>query len=167
MSKSLGNHIGVAMEAFEMYSRVMSMPDAIMKEWYTLLTSLPLDEIERLCSKMHPKAAKDRLAREIVQGYHPGKADAAAQEWDSKFSKGDVPKDMPDLDVPAEIGIVDVVMLTKIPPSKSEAKRLIEQGGVELDGQKITDLKLVLKPKGGEILRVGKKQKYFRLKVVK
>jgi len=167
MSKSLGNHIGVAMDSFEMYSRVMSMPDAIMKEWYTLLTALPLDEIERLCSKMHPKAAKDRLAREIVQGYHPGKADAAAQEWDSKFSKGDVPKEMPNLDVPAEIGVVDLVMLTKIPPSKSEAKRLIEQGGVELDGQKITDLKLVLKPKGGEILRVGKKQKYFRLKVVK
>ena len=167
MSKSLGNHVGVAMDAFEMYSRVMSMPDAIMKEWYTLLTALPLDEIERLCSKMHPKAAKDRLAREIVQGYHPGKADAAAQEWDSKFSKGDVPKEMPELDVPAETGVVDLVMLTKIPPSKSEAKRLIEQGGVELDGQKITDLKLVLKPKGGEILRVGKKQKYFRLKVVK
>jgi tyrosyl-tRNA synthetase len=167
MSKSLGNHIGVAMDAFEMYSRVMSMPDAIMKEWYTLLTSLPLDEIERLCSKMHPKAAKDRLAREIVQGYHPGKADAVAQEWDSKFSKGDVPKEMPDLDVPPEIGIVDLVMLTRIPPSKSEAKRLIEQGGVELDGQKLTDVKLVIKCKDGMILRVGKKQKYFRLKVVK
>jgi len=167
MSKSLGNHIGVSMEAFEMYSRVMSMPDAIMKEWYTLLTALPMDEIDRLCTKMHPKAAKDRLAREIVSGYHPGKADGAAQEWDSKFSKGETPKEMPDLDVPAEIGIVDLVMLTKIPPSKSEAKRLIEQGGVELDGQKTADLKAVMKPKGGEILRVGKKQKYFRLRVVK
>lgn len=169
MSKSLGNHIGVAMDAFEMYSRVMSMPDSIMKEWYTLLTLLPMDEIEKLCDpqKTHPKAAKDRLAREVVKGYHPGKADEAAQEWDRKFSKGEVPTDMPDLEIPAEIGIVDLVMLTKIPPSKSEAKRLIEQGGVELDGQKITDLKLVLKPKGGEILRVGKKQKYFRLVVKK
>src|SRR5207248_10516427 len=138
----------------------MSMPDAIMKEWYTLLTALPMDEIERLCTKMHPKAAKDRLAREIVSGYHPEKADAAAQEWDSKFSKGDVPKEMPDLDVPPEIGIVDLVMLTKIPPSKSEAKRLIEQGGVEIDGQKITDPKNVVKSKDGVILRVGKKQKY-------
>ena len=100
-----------------------------------------------------------------MKGYHPGKEDAAAQEWDSKFSKGDVPKEMPDLVVPAEIGIVDLVMLTKIPPSKSEAKRLIEQGGVELDGHKATDLKLVLRSKGGEILRVGKKQKYFKLKL--
>ena len=73
---------------------------------------------------------------------------------------------MPDLDVSPEIGIVDLVMLTKIPPSKSEAKRLVEQGGVELDGQKITDLKTVVKAKDGMILRVGKKQKYFRLKVV-
>jgi tyrosyl-tRNA synthetase len=167
MSKSLGNHIGVSMEPFEMYSRVMSMPDSIMKEWYTLLTALPMDEIERLCTKMHPKAAKDRLARDIVSGYHPGKADAAALEWDSKFSKGETPKDMPDLDVPAEIGLVDLLMLTRIPPSKSEAKRLIEQGGVELDGHKMTDPKTLVKAKGGEILRVGKKQKYFRLKVVK
>jgi tyrosyl-tRNA synthetase len=165
MSKSLGNHIGVSMEAFEMYSRVMSMPDTIMKEWYTLLTLLPFDEIERLCdaTKTHPKSAKDRLAREVVKGYHPGKADEAAAEWDAKFSKKLVPDEMPALDVPAGTGIVDLLMLTKIPPSKGEAKRLIEQGGVELDGQKITDLKTVLTPKGGEILRVGKKQKYFKL----
>ncbi len=166
MSKSLGNHIGVSMEPFEMYSRVMSMPDTIMKEWYTLLTSLPIDEIERLCDgqKTHPKSAKDRLAREVVKGYHPDKADAAAQEWDSKFSKGDVPKEMPDLEVPAEIGVVDLIVLTKIPPSRGEAKRLIEQGGVELDGRKITDLKGLIQAKGGEVLRVGKKQKYFKLK---
>ena len=166
MSKSLGNHIGVSMDAFEMYSRVMSMPDSIMREWYTLLTLLPIDEIDRLCDaqKTHPKAAKDRLGREVVKGYHPGKADEAAQEWDKKFSKKEVPDEMPDLEVPPEIGIVDLVMLTKIPPSKGEAKRLIEQGGVELDGQKITDLKTVVKAKGGEVLRVGKKQKYFKLK---
>jgi tyrosyl-tRNA synthetase len=165
MSKSLGNHIGVTMDAFEMYSRVMSMPDTIMKEWYTLLTNLPMDEVERLCGKMHPKAAKDRLAREIVSGFHPGKADEASVEWDKKFSKKETPDVMPDVEVPAEIGIVDLVMLTKIPPSKGEAKRLIEQGGVELDGQKVTDLKTVVKSKDGMILRVGKKQKYFKLKI--
>ncbi|HVE41070.1 MAG TPA: tyrosine--tRNA ligase [Planctomycetota bacterium] len=165
MSKSLGNHIGVSMDAFEMYSKVMSMPDAIMKEWYTLLTHLPMDEIEKLCdsTKTHPKSAKDRLAREVVKGYHPGKEDGAALEWQKKFSEGEVPKEMPELTAPAEIGIVDLIMLTKLYPSKSEAKRLIEQGGVELDGQKAKDLKLVVKAKGGEILRVGKQKKYFRL----
>ena len=167
MSKSLGNHIGVSMDAFEMYSKVLSMPDAIMKEWYTLLTLLPMDEIERLCdaTKTHPKATKDRLAREIVKSYHPGQVDAAAQKWDETFSKKLVPDEMPVLDVPSGIGIIDLVMLTKIPPSKGEAKRLIEQGGVELDGQKITDLKTAIKAKGGEVLRVGKKQKYFKLKL--
>jgi tyrosyl-tRNA synthetase len=164
MSKSLGNHIGVAMDPFEMYSRVMSIPDASMKEWFTLLTALPLDEVERLCTKVHPKSAKDRLAREIVGGYHPGQADEAAAEWDRKFSKGEV-VDPKELGVPAEIGIVDLVMLTRIPPSKSEAKRLIEQGGVEIDGTKVTDPKAVVKAKDGMILKVGKKKNYFKLKV--
>jgi tyrosyl-tRNA synthetase len=164
MSKSLGNHIGVLADPFEMYSRTMAIPDAIMKEWYTLLTNLPADEVDRLTSKTHPKAAKDRLAREIVQGYHPGKADEAAQEWDKKFSKGEV-TDAKELDVPAEIGIVDLVVLTGLVPSKSEARRMIEQGGIEIDGQKVTDPKAVVQPKAGMILKVGKKKNYFRLKV--
>jgi tyrosyl-tRNA synthetase len=165
MSKSLGNHIGVAMNANEMYALVMTMPDSIMKEWYTLLTLLPIDEIEKLCDakKTHPKSAKDRLAREIVKGYHPGKEDEAAAKWDREVSKGDLPKDIPDLAVPAEIGIIDLIMLTKTQSSKGEAKRLIEQGGVELDAKKITDLKAVVKAKDGEILRAGKRN-YFRLR---
>ncbi len=163
MSKSLGNHVGVTEGPFDMYSKVLSMQDPLMKEWYTLLTPLPADEIDRLCDKTHPKAAKDRLAREIVNGYHPGKADEAAAEWDRKFSKGEV-VDAKDLKTPSEISLLDLVMLTGIPPSKSEARRLIEQGGVELDGQKITDPKTVIKVKDGMILRVGKKKQYFRLK---
>ena len=163
MSKSLGNHVGVSMDPFEMYSRVMSIPDASMKEWYTLLTAMPLDEVERLCGKVHPKMAKDRLAREIVNGFHPGQADEAAAEWDKKFSKGEV-IDAKELPTPKETGIVDLLMLTKLPPSKSEAKRLIEQGSVEIDGQKVTDLKTVITVKAGAILKVGKKKQYFTLK---
>ncbi len=162
MSKSLGNHVGVAMDPFEMYSRVMSLPDSQMKEWYTLLTALPLDEVERLATKMHPKAAKDRLAREIVNGYHAGRADEAASEWDRKFSKGEV-FDAKKLKTPREIGIVDLLMLTGIPTSKSEARRLVEQGSVEVDGAKVTDLKAVLKVGKGMILKVGKKKMYFEL----
>jgi tyrosyl-tRNA synthetase len=165
MSKSLGNHIGVAMDPFEMYSRVMSMPDPLMKEWYTLLTGLPLDEIERLSdpSKTHPKSAKDRLAREIVNGFHPGQADPAAEQWDRKFTKGEVEDPLP-LETPLEIGIVDLIMATRIPASKSDAKRLVEQGGIELDGAKVTDPKTVLHVKPGVILKVGKKKQYFVLK---
>ncbi len=164
MSKSLGNHIGVSADPFEMYSRTMAIPDANMKEWYTLLTDLPADEIDRLTTKTHPKAAKDRLAREIVQGYHPGKADEAAQEWDKKFSKGEV-TDAKKLETPPEIGIVELVMLTGLAPSKSEGRRLVEQGGVEIDGLKVTDPKALIQVKDGMILKVGKKKNYFRLNV--
>lgn len=164
MSKSLGNHIGVSAEPSEMYARTMSIPDANMKEWYTLLTNLPADEIERMVGKTHPKAAKDRLAREIVQGYHPGKADEAAQDWDRKFSKNEV-VDPVELATSAGTGLVDLLMLTKLAPSKSEARRLVEQGGVELDGLKVVDPKAAPGWKTGQILKVGKKKNYFRLKV--
>jgi tyrosyl-tRNA synthetase len=164
MSKSLGNHIGVSMDPFEMYSKVMSLPDANMKEWYTLLTSLPIDEIERLCTKVHPKSAKDRLGKEIVNGYHPGQADEAAAEWEKKFSKGEV-VDPQDLSVGASTGIIDLVVLTKLYGSKTQAKQVIEQGGVEIDGARITDLKAVIQVKDGMILKVGKKKNYYKLKV--
>jgi len=164
MSKSLGNYVGISMDPFEMYSRVMSLPDGNMKEWYALLTRLALDDVERMCdpAKTHPKSAKDRLAREIVNGFHAGQADEAAAEWDRKFSKGEVVDAQP-LEAASEIGIVDLVVLTKIPSSKGEARRLVEQGGVEIDGQKMTDIKAVLKVKDGVILKVGKKKQYFKL----
>lgn len=165
MSKSLGNHIGVTMEAFEMYSRVMALPDALMKEWYTLLTPLPPDEVDRLCDpdKTHPKSAKERLAREIVKGFHPGEEDAAAEEWDRRFHRREVPPEMPSLESPAEGSLVDLVFQTGVPSSRSEARRLVEQGGVEIDGRKMTDPKTVIRVKEGMILRVGKKKRYFRL----
>ncbi len=165
MSKSLGNHIGVAMDAFEMYSRVMAISDGLMKEWYTLLTSLPVDEVDRLCDggKTHPKSAKDRLAREIVNGFHPGGADAAAAEWDRLFARREAPVEMPRIELPAESALVDLVFQTKVPPSRSEARRLIEQGGIELDGLRLTDPKAVVQVKEGMVLRVGKKNKYFKL----
>jgi len=165
MSKSLGNHIGVTMDAFEMYSRVMAISDVLMKEWYTLLTSLPADEVDRLCDagKTHPKSAKDRLAREIVKGFHPDGADAAAAEWERRFSRREAPEEMPSLAVPAGGTLVDLVFGTGVPPSRSEARRLIEQGGVELDGDKVTDPKAVVQVKEGMVLRVGKKNRFFKL----
>jgi tyrosyl-tRNA synthetase len=166
MSKSLGNYIGVSMEPLEMYSRVMSIPDAAMKDWYTLLTSLPPDEVDRMCdpSKTHPKAAKDRLGREIVATYHGrDRADEAAAEWDKVVARKETPTEVPRLEVPPEAGLVELLMLTRIPPSRSEARRLVEQGGVEVDGIKVTDPKAVLKVKEGTLLRVGKKNRYFKL----
>ncbi|MBI2899543.1 MAG: tyrosine--tRNA ligase [Planctomycetes bacterium] len=168
MSKSYDNHVGIALDAFEMYSKAMSAPDAVMKDWYTLLTPLPMDEVERLCdgAKTHPMAAKDRLAREIVKGYYPADtADQAARKWKEKFSEKKV-TDVEDLAVgPAKQSIVALVRLTGIPKSNSEARRLVEQGGVELDGARITDPKTELDVKTGAILKVGKKNRFFRISV--
>jgi len=170
MSKSLSNHIGVTMDPFEMYSRTMSIPDTNMKEWYTLLTGLPLDEVERLCTKIHPKAAKDRLAREIVAGFHPGQADDAAAEWDRKFSRREAPEETPELELDPVtfMDLVEVVrqaMRNEGEFSRGEAKRLIEQGSVEIDGRKVVNLREEMKGNDGKLLKVGKKKKYFRLKL--
>jgi tyrosyl-tRNA synthetase len=166
MSKSLGNHIGVSWTPRDMHFALMRVPDALMKSYFTLLTTVEEDRIARLCDsqKTHPKEAKVLLAKEVVKGYHGQEAsDAAAAEWDQQVSRGEIPKDVPELPVEAKITALKLVMLTRIPPSNSEGRRLIEQGGVELDGRKLADPKAELAFKGGEILRVGKKNRYFRL----
>ncbi len=168
MSKSLGNCIEIALDPFEMYSKVMSVPDGLMKDWYTLLTELPLDEVERLCdgTKTHPKSAKDRLAREISACYHSREsADSAAETWREKFSEKKV-VDVEDLALEgARQSLVALVRATGIPKSNGEARRLIEQGGVELDGARVTDPHAEFDLKAGAILKVGKKKRFFRLKV--
>jgi len=167
MSKSLGNHIGVTDDAYGMYGKVMSLPDGAMKDFFTLLTQVPEDEIARYCDpgKTHPKSAKDVLARKITAGYHGGKsADEAAARFDLEHRQNKAPDDVPELRVDGAMKtVVDLVMETKIPTSRSEAKRLAEQGGVELDGKKVTDPKAALALKGGELLKVGKKNRYFRV----
>ncbi len=169
MSKSLGNHIGVTEDAFEMYSKIMKLPDELMEEYYTLLTSLAGDDVERMCDagKTHPKSAKDRLAREVASAYHDREGvDRAAERWDEMFSKRRTPDDIPKLKVKSSNGkikLVDLLMLTKIPKSKSEARRLAEQGGVELDGERKKDPTEVVEVRDGRLLRVGKKKRYFRI----
>lgn len=166
MSKSYGNHIGINMDEFEMYSLVMSLPDAAMKGYYTLLTTLPPDEIDRLCDagKTHPKSAKDRLAREVAATYHSREAvDDAATKWDEKFSKKQV-TDVQDLVVEdKKVNLVALVRLTGIPNSNGESRRLIQHGSVEIDGKRLTDPKKPLDLVEGAVLKVGKKKMYFRV----
>lgn len=167
MSKSYGNHIGIKEPPFEMYSKIMSVPDSLMESYFTLLTDVELDEIRSLCdsSRTHPKEAKQRLAREIVTRFHSASdAAAAAQRWNSIFSERAVPEDIPELNVSAaRMGIVDLLMLTKIPPSRSEARRLVEGGGVELDSARVQDPRAQVDLRTGMILRVGKKKRFFKI----
>jgi tyrosyl-tRNA synthetase len=163
MSKSYGNHVGVAWGAKEMFFALMRVPDRLMKDYYTLLTAVPADEVDRLCDagKTHPKSAKLRLSTDIVKGYHgEAAADEASKAWDAEVSKGQVASDIPELAVEKAMTALKLVALTKVVASNGDARRLIEQGGVELDGTRLSDPKAEVALKAGMVLKVGKKSAF-------
>jgi len=176
MSKSLNNYVGITDEPKDMFGKLMSIPDEIMPTYYELCTDVPLDEIERIKSdlasgKAHPMDVKKRLAREIVAIYCSPEAGAEAQaEFERVFSQREIPEDMPDAVVPAseledgKIKAAKLLTVTKMAPSGGEARRLVQQGAVTIDGEKITDPLAAITPTDGAVLRVGK-LKFARLKV--
>jgi tyrosyl-tRNA synthetase len=172
MSKSLGNHIAIADPPSGengMFGKVMSIPDDLMRDYFILLTDVSLDEVDTLLDG-HPREAKARLAAEIVTFYHgPKAAKDAATEFDKVFRQGELPDDMPEYTPAAEhmeddgrIWIVRLVSASGLADSNSEARRLIKQGGVSIDGERITDIDARIGIAGGEVLRVGKR-KFARL----
>ncbi|MFP4106402.1 MAG: tyrosine--tRNA ligase [Phycisphaerae bacterium] len=162
MSKSKGNYIGVTEGPNEMFGKVMSIPDELMDNYYTLLTDVPREEINTLTdpNKTHPRDAKVRLGKEIVRFYHDAAAaDAAAAEFARVFSKGNMPTDMPEVNVPAGgMNIIDLVVAAGFAKSKGEARRLIKQGAVSLEGEKVTDIEADVTPEDGHVLKVGKRR---------
>jgi tyrosyl-tRNA synthetase len=168
MSKSYGNHIGIKEEPFEMFSKVMSIHDAIMENYFTLLTDIPLDEVKGLCdaNRTHPKEAKKRLGAAIVAGFHGAAAGAqAADRWSTEKEQGKITETEDLAFGEPKVQARALVRKTGIPQSNGEATRLIEQGGVELDGRRLTDPNATIEVKTGMILRVGKKKRYFRIVV--
>lgn len=162
MSKSKGNYIGVTDSPKDMFGKVMSIPDTLMANYFTLLTALPRAEIDALVdpARMHPRAAKARLGQMIVDQYHgAGAGEAAAAEFDRIFSHRDVPTEMPD--VPVAGGTIDVVPLivgAGFASTNGEAKRLIQQNAVTLDGERVTDIHAKLTVRSGQVLKVGKRR---------
>jgi tyrosyl-tRNA synthetase len=164
MSKSYGNTIALTDPPDDMFGKVMSVPDALVREYFTLTTQVGEDEIARLLSG-HPRDAKEALGRALVAKYHgDAAARAAAGRFRRVFTEKQVPEDMPEVTVPAPapgeagLGSLDLVMLAGFAKSKSEVRRLIVQGGVTLDGQRISDVAWNAPIRGGEVLRVGKLQ---------
>jgi tyrosyl-tRNA synthetase len=149
MSKSVGNYIALEDQPGDMFGKLMSISDALMHRYYELLTTEDVGRVQAL----HPMEAKQSLAELIVARYHgAGAGRQARTEFQQKFQEREFP-DEPDvrLTLTAEdlragqgIGLVDLVAKTKLVPSKSEARRLIIQGGVEVDGQKQSDATLVM-----------------------
>jgi tyrosyl-tRNA synthetase len=162
MSKSKGNYIGVTDEPNDMFGKVMSIPDALMENYFTLLTELPRAEIVRLLNPTltHPRAAKAELGKRIVAAFHgQAAADAAAAEFDRIFSQKQVPTEMPAIVVTAN-PTTAVQLITTLDPatSKSQARRLAKQNAVTLDGEKIADADAAITVRDGQVLKVGKRQ---------
>jgi len=170
MGKSLGNFIPLQSSAEDLYGRLMSVTDDVMGDYFRLLTDVPLEEIASLeasvqAGTMNPMEMKKRLAHEITTWLHDeSAAQRAAEHFAKTVQARELPTQIPSLKVNATVSVLDLVMLSGVPSSKSEARRLLEQGGVELDAQKLSDPLQSLNLGGGETLRVGKRN-YFELTV--
>lgn len=174
MSKSKGNTVGIDDHPNDMFGKLMSISDEMMSTYYELCTEVPMDEVRNLTnsSKTHPKEAKMRLAREIIAIYH-GEAAAvgASEEFDRRFKEHQVPDDIRDavvtsdqLDQNGKVRITSLIVNCGLAPSGGEAKRLVQQGGVTIGGEKVADIGAMIKIESGMVLKVGK-LKYARLVV--
>ena len=173
MSKSKHNYIGITDTPNDMFGKVMSISDTLMWNWYDLLSLRPNAEIAKLkeecAAGRNPRDAKVLLAKEIIARFHSAKeADAAEAEFNARFRGGAAPSDMPEVTVQAEtadgIGILQMIKEAGLAPSNSEAGRNVSQGGVHLNGDKVSDKGLRLKA-GTYTLQVGKR-KWAKVTVV-
>lgn len=170
MSKSLGNHIPLMSEPWDMFGKVMSVPDKAMPIYHKLILGWSPTQLKELeaglaSGALHPNEVKMGLAREIVSIFHSPEAAAEAQKrWDEVFRGGSgVPEDIPEATLTAEERIVDILRRLEMVGSGAEARRLIEQNGVRLDGTPISDTHTVIKPEAlPVVLQVGKR-KFVRL----
>jgi len=174
MSKSLGNYVGITEAPGEMFGKLMSISDGLMWSYYELLTDFASPVIVRLQEEvrtgvLHPKKAKMQLAHNIVAGFHGEEAARkAGEEFDRVFSGRQAPEEAPRHTLargPAKKLSVLLVEL-KLATSRSEAERLMKQGGVEIDGKRVDDVKheIDLSKPGEFLLRAGKK-KFLRIVV--
>jgi len=167
MSKSLGNYVGVTEPAGEMFGKLMSISDELMWRYYVLLTDVSTADVESMRAKVaegarHPKHAKIDLAKRIVSDFHSADgAEQAAEAFEAKFSRGELAADsLPEIAVTVQsaITLAKLVAEAGLAASTSEATRKIQQGGVKVDREKVTDIKTRIDAsRGSMILEVGRK----------
>lgn len=170
MSKSLNNYIGVTNEPNQMYAKTLSISDELMWEWYKLLSTKSLKEIDELKKgvengTIHPKEVKEALALEITARFHDESlAKKAKEEFDKIHSLNKLPSSMEEFEIKDEIWVVEAIVKCGLASSNSQARRHIKANAFSIDQKKIDDENLVLK-KGKYVLQIGKKN-FARLKVV-
>lgn len=159
MSKSKGNYIGITDQPQDMFGKIMSISDELMWSYFELVSRLSTEEIRSL-KDIHPMEAKKRLAFELVSRFHGEEAAKYAKdEFERVFSKRDVPSDITEdvLDSSClPIPIVELLIRLRMVSSKSEGRRLIEQGGVYIDGVRVNDVKFEIKSSGVYMIKVGR-----------
>jgi len=161
MGKTEGNIISLDESPKEMYGRIMSWPDTLISLGFELLTRIPMAEINKLMkSNANPKDIKARLAKEITTMYHSKKeTESAEKEFNKIFKEKKLPTEIPEIRIKEKkINILDLLVKTKLVPSKSEAKRLILQKGVKIDGEVQKDWREVIEIKKGQIVQIGKRR---------
>jgi tyrosyl-tRNA synthetase len=171
MSKSLGNYIGVDENPNDMYGKVLSISDDLMWRYYELLSTKSLDEVEELrksveSGNFHPKKAKEELALEITERFHSKElAENAKSHFELVHKKGDIPEDIPEFEISENpIWIAKALVETKLQKSTSEARRQIKQGGIRVDGEKVSDEQLKLD--SGEYILQSGKRKFAKVKIL-
>jgi len=164
MSKSKGNYVGVTDTPKEMFGKLMSIPDTLMENYFTLLTAVPLPEVREILRTGHPREVKERLGVAVVARYYgDAAAKAAAEEFRRVFSEKEKPADIPRVALPAAQdaepkGLASIIVACKFAPSTSQAMRLIQQGAVTWGDQKITDPKASVPiTVAGTLMKVGKR----------
>ncbi|MCP5062027.1 MAG: tyrosine--tRNA ligase [Ignavibacteriae bacterium] len=169
MSKSYGNYIGIDDSPKDIYGKSLSIPDELIHNYYELATNLSKEELDTIKIDLgkpetNPRDIKRALARKFVEMYHSQEAaENAETEFDKVFINKGIPDDIPELKLDnSEFGIIDLVMEAKFAPSRGEARRLVTQGGVSIDGEKYADPKAMITIVDGSVLKVGKR-KFMKL----
>ena len=166
MSKSLNNYIGITDTPNEMFGKVMSISDDLMWRYYDLVSFLPLEDIAALKVRVengeNPRDIKIMLAKEIISRFHDDDAaEKAHQDFIQRFQKNAIPDDMPELDIELGeegIAIGNLLKQASLVASTSDAMRMIKQGAVKIDGEKVEDTRLVLNQAGENVYQVGKRK---------
>jgi tyrosyl-tRNA synthetase len=177
MSKSLDNYIGVYDEPADMFGKVMSIPDDMIVRYFELLTDISIERLDEIKAALkrddfNPMELKKELAAKIVEEYHDKEAAVEArQEFESVFSKGNLPEDIPVIEIAesdledGELWIVKLVAATGLVDSNSQVRRLIKQGAVTIDDEKYEKINLDLEVKDGMIIQIGKRR-FAKIKLV-
>lgn len=165
MSKTYGNYIGINEPPKEIYGKLMSISDKLMLKYWELLTDISPPALTKMkrdlkSGRLHPKEAKQNLAIRIVEMYHSKRAaKETAEEFEEVFKEKKLPRKIPKVKISKrKIWVVKLLTISKMAKSSSDARRLIQQGAVTLDGERITDPEKELTIKKGVILKVGKRR---------